>query len=243
MKKNLYSLEIILALFFFLLNSTLGYDHWTFVTDETFTMETKYENVKWLLFFTHEKCTKCTPVYELLNSIMKKYIDKRIGFIYIDTLKCPWISNRFNVSYVPKIILFEEDLMYIFHSNINEKNIINFIDKKKPIETALPKPKGAKLKFIYRTYGSLLSHKINNSMQYILDKLHIPLKWNKYYTIFFAIIFLIILIMLYIFIMIFCCRLITGICCCRLCIRKKKNKIKGEILIEKKDESIKEKIE
>ena len=130
------------------------------MTDETFTMETKYENVKWLLFFTHEKCTKCTPVYELLNSIMKKYIDKRIGFIYIDTLKCPWISNRFNVSYVPKIILLEEDLMYIFHSNINEKNIINFIDKKKPIETALPEPKGAKLKFIYTTYGSLLSHKI-----------------------------------------------------------------------------------
>ena len=189
MNKNLYSLEIILALFFFLLNSTLGYDHWTFVTDETFTMETKYENVKWLLFFTHEKCTKCTPVYELLNSIMKKYIDKRIGFIYIDTLKCPWISNRFNVSYVPKIILLEEDLMYIFHSNINEKNIINFIDKKKPIETALPEPKGAKLKFIYTTYGSLLSHKINNSMQYILDKLHIPLKWNKYFSIFFGCIF------------------------------------------------------
>ena len=222
MNKNLYSLEIIFALFFFLLNSTFGYDHWTFVTDETFTMETKYENVKWLLFFTHEKCTKCTPVYELLNSIMKKYIDKRIGFIYIDTLKCPWISNRFNVSYVPKIILLEEDLMYIFHSNINEKNIINFIDKKKPIETALPEPKGAKLKFIYTTYGSLLSHKINNSMQYILDKLHIPLKWNKYFSIFFGCIFLIIFIIFLIFIFIFCCRVINGICCCRLCKRNKK---------------------
>ena len=243
MNKNLYSLEIILALFFFLLNSTLGYDHWTFVTDETFTMETKYENVKWLLFFTHPNCKKCTPVYDLLNKTMKNYFNKRIGFVYIDTIKCPWISNRFNVTYVPKIILLEDNLMHIFHSNYNEKNIMNFINKKKPIETALPKPKGAKLKFIYKTYGRILLNKINVSMQFILDKLHIPLKWNKYFTIFFAIIFLIILITIFIFIMIFCCRLFVGICCCRLCIRKKKNEIKGQIILEKKDEKIKEKIE
>ena len=233
--------NIFLLIFLFL--PIITYDHWTQVTDETFNWETSYNNVKWLLFFTHPHCKKCTPVYDLLNKTMKNYFDKRIGFIYIDTIKCPWISNRFNVSYVPKIILLEENQMYIFHSNYNEKNIMNFIDKKKPIESALSKPKGAKVKFIIKTFGRALLNKINISMQYILDKLHIPLKWNKYYTIFFAIIFLIILIMLYIFIMIFCCRLITGICCCRLCIRKKKNKIKGEILIEKKDESIKEKIE
>ena len=233
--------NIFLLIFLFL--PIITYDHWTQVTDETFNWETSYDNVKWLLFFTHPNCKKCTPVYDLLNKTMKNYFDKRIGFIYIDTIKCPWISNRFNVTYVPKIILLEENQMYIFHSNYNEKNIMNFIDKKKPIESAFSKPKGAKVKFIIKTFGRALLNKINISMQYILDKLHIPLKWNKYYTIFFAIIFLIILIMLYIFIMIFCCRLITGICCCRLCIRKKKNKIKGEILIEKKDESIKEKIE
>jgi len=233
--------NIFLLIFLFL--PIITYDHWTQVTDETFNWETSYDNVKWLLFFTHPNCKKCTPVHVLLNKTMKNYFDKRIGFIYIDTIKCPWISNRFNVTYVPKIILLEENQMYIFHSNYNEKNIMNFIDKKKPIESALSKPKGAKVKFIIKTFGRALLNKINISMQYILDKLHIPLKWNKYYTIFFAIIFLIILIMLYIFIMIFCCRLITGICCCRLCIRKKKNKIKGEILIEKKDESIKEKIE
>ena len=233
MKKNLLK-----SIFFILLiYPIISYDHWTQVTDETFNLETNYDNVKWLLFFTHEKCQKCIPVLKLLNSTMKKYIDKKVGFIYIDTYKCPWISNRFNVSYVPKIILLEDNYMYNFHSNFNEKNIINFIDKKKPIETALPKPKGAKLKFIYMTYGKLLSHKINNSMQFILDKLHIPLKWNKYYSIFFGIIFLIIFIILIIFSIIFCCRVITGICCCRLCIRNKKENKMEQI------SKIKEKIE
>ena len=233
--------NIFLLIFLFL--PIITYDHWTQVTDETFNWETSYDNVNWLLFFTHPNCKKCTPVYDLLNKTMKNYFNKRIGFVYIDTIKCPWISNRFNVTYVPKIILLEDNLMHIFHSNYNEKNIMNFINKKKPIETALPKPKGAKLKFIYKTYGRILLNKINISMQFILDKLHIPLKWNKYFTIFFAIIFLIILITIFIFIMIFCCRLFVGICCCRLCIRKKKNEIKGQLILEKKDEKIKEKIE
>ena len=233
--------NIFLLIFLFL--PIITYDHWTQVTDETFNWETSYDNVNWLLFFTHTNCKKCTPVYDLLNKTMKNYFNKRIGFVYIDTIKCPWISNRFNVTYVPKIILLEDNLMYIFHSNYNEKNIMNFIDKKKPIESALPKPKGAKLKFIYKTYGRILLNKINVSMQFILDKLHIPLKWNKYFTIFFVIIFLIILITIFIFIMIFCCRLFVGICCCRLCIRKKKNEIKGQLMLEKKDEKIKEKVE
>jgi thiol-disulfide isomerase/thioredoxin len=239
----MYNLLKNIFLLIFLFLPIITYDHWTQVTDETFNWETSYDNVNWLLFFTHPNCKKCTPVYDLLNKTMKNYFNKRIGFVYIDTIKCPWISNRFNVTYVPKIILLEDNLMYIFHSNYNEKNIMNFIDKKKPIESALPKPKGAKLKFIYKTYGRILLNKINVSMQFILDKLHIPLKWNKYFTIFFVIIFLIILITIFIFIMIFCCRLFIGICCCRLCIRKKKNEIKGQIILEKKDENIKEKIE
>ena len=239
----MYNLLKNIFLLIFLFLPIITYDHWTQVTDETFNWETSYDNVKWLLFFTHLNCKKCTPVYDLLNKTMKNYFNKRIGFVYIDTIKCPWISNRFNVTYVPKIILLEDNLMHIFHSNYNEKNIMNFINKKKPIETALPKPKGAKLKFIYKTYGRILLNKINVSMQFILDKLHIPLKWNKYFTIFFAIIFLIILITIFIFIMIFCCRLFVGICCCRLCIRKKKNEIKGQLMLEKKDEKIKEKIE
>ena len=239
----MYNLLKNIFLLIFLFLPIITYDHWTQVTDETFNWETSYDNVNWLLFFTHPNCKKCTPVYDLLNKTMKNYFNKRIGFVYIDTIKCPWISNRFNVTYVPKIILLEDNLMHIFHSNYNEKNIMNFINKKKPIETALPKPKGAKLKFIYKTYGRILLNKINISMQFILDKLHIPLKWNKYFTIFFAIIFLIILITIFIFIMIFCCRLFVGICCCRLCIRKKKNEIKGQIILEKKDEKIKEKIE
>ena len=239
----MYNLLKNIFLLIFLFLPIITYDHWTQVTDETFNWETSYDNVNWLLFFTHPNCKKCTPVYDLLNKTMKNYFNKRIGFVYIDTIKCPWISNRFNVTYVPKIILLEDNLMYIFHSNYNEKNIMNFINKKKPIGTALPKPKGAKLKFIYKTYGRILLNKINVSMQFILDKLHIPLKWNKYFTIFFAIIFFIILIIIFIFIMIFCCRLFVGICCCRLCIRKKKNEIKGQIILEKKDENIKEKIE
>ena len=213
-----------------------AYEHWTNVTDETFNWETSYNDVKWLLFFHKNDCNKCNEVYSLLNSVMKKYTDKKVGFVLIDSLKCPWLVNRFNVTYLPKIILLENDIMYNFHSHYNEKNIINFIDKKKKSELGLPKPKGAKIKNIYKIYGSILSHKINNSMQYILDKLHIPLKWNKYYTIFFAIIFIIIFILLFIFSILLCCKVINDICCCRLCRRKKIKKVE-------KKEKIKEKIE
>ena len=168
---------------FFLIIPIISYDHWTQVTDETFNWETNYNNVKWLLFFTHSNCKKCIPIYDLLNNFM-----------------------------------------YNFYSNYTEKNIMNFIDKKKPVSSALPIPKGAKLKYIYKTYGTLLSHKINFSMQYYLDKFNIPIRWNKYFTIFFAFIFLILLIIFFIFIIVFCCRLFTAICCCGLCLRKKRAK-------------------
>ena len=226
----------LLVLFF---SPILSYDHWTTVTDETFNWETTYDDVKWLLFFYKKDSNICNEVYNLLNSVMKKFIDKKVGFVLIDSIKCPWLVNRFNVSYLPKIILLEEDLMYNFHSRYNEENIINFINKKKPIETALKKPTGAGIKFIYKTYGRLLSHKINNSMQYILDKLHIPLKWNKYYTIFFVIIFLIIFILLSFFSLILFCKIINDICCCRLC-RRKKGKFDKKLIIKEKE---KEKID
>lgn len=219
-----------------ILSQVYTYDHWTNVTDETFNWETSsYDNVKWLLFFNKIDCVKCNEVYNLLNKVMKKFIDQKVGFVLIDSIKCPWLVNRFNVTYLPKIILLEKDLMYIYHSTFTENNIINFINKKKPIETALPKPKGAKIKYIYKTYGRLLSHKINNSMQFILDKLHIPLKWNKYYTIFFFIIFFIIFICLSIFTLLLFCKVFNGICCCHLC-RRRKTK-------ERKIETIKEKLE
>ena len=242
MNKTLKNIFILIFLFM----PIISYDHWTQVTDETFNWETTYDNVNWLLFFTNSNCKKCIPVYDLLNKTMKKYSNKQIGFVYIDTIRCPWISNRFNVSCVPKIILLEGNFMFNFHSVFNEKNIMNFIDKKKPLKSALIKPKGAKIKFIYKNYGKILLNKINISMQFYLDKLHLPLKWNKYYTFFFSIIFLIILIIFFIFIMIFCCKLCTGIFCCRLCIRTKKKKINEEIEINdnnKEVKDIKEKIE
>ena len=124
--------------------------------------------------------------------------------------------------------------MYNFHSRYNEENIINFINKKKPIESALKKPAGAGINYIYKNYGRLLSHKKNNSMQYILDKLHIPLKWNKYYTIFFSLIFLIIFILLLFFSLILFFKIINNICCCRLC-RRKKEKIDKKFVKKEKE--------
>ena len=227
-----------ISILFLFLSPILTYDHWTIVTDETFNCETTYDGVKWLLFFCKNDSNICNEVYNLLNSVMKKFIDEKVGFVLIDAIKCPWLVNRFNVSYLPKIILLEEDLMYNYHSRYNEENIMNFINKKKPIESALKKPAGVGIKYIYKTYGRLLSHKINNSMQYILDKLHIPLKWNKYYTIFFVIIFLIIFILLSFFSLILFCKIINDICCCRLCRRKKGNFDKKLIIKEKEKEKI-----
>ena len=145
-----------ILLLILIINPIYTYDHWTNVTDETFNWETSYDNIKWLLFFHKKDCNKCNEVYSLLNSVMKKYIDKNVGFVLIDSIKCPWLVNRFNVSYLPKIILLENNNMYNFHSNYNEKNIINFIDKKKPFELSLPKPSGAKIKNIYKIYFTIL---------------------------------------------------------------------------------------
>ena len=229
--KTKYILLLILIIY-----PIIAYEHWTHVTDETFNWETSYDDVKWLLFFHKNDCNKCNEVYSLLNSVMQKYIDKKVGFVLIDSIKCPWLVNRFNITYLPKIILLENNVMYNFYSDYNEKNIINFIDKKKKSGLSLPKPTGAKIKNIYKIYCSILSHKINNSMQYILDKLHIPLKWNKYYTIFFAIIFIIIFILLFIFSILLFCKVINDICCCRLCRSKKIKKVEKKIIIKEKIE-------
>ena len=231
-----------------IITEIIAYDHWTNVTDETFNWETNYPNVKWLLFFQKENCQKCSEVSILLQSIMKKYFNKRVGFVLIDAVKCPWLVNRFNVTYLPKIILLEDDLMYNYHSRYTEKNIMNFIDKKKQVGTGLPKPSGAQIKYIYKTYGRLLSHKINDSMQYILNKMHLPFKWNKYCTIILVIIILIIFLILSIFTLLFFCKIFNAIICCRLCRSKKTIKSKDKI-IEKikpkteKDNKTKEKVE
>ena len=227
LNKFIKPIFLLIAIF----SRTFAYDHWTNVTDETFNWETSYNNVKWLLFFYKNDCNICNEVRNLLNSVMPKYFDKKVGFVQIDSIKCPWLVNRFNVTYLPKIILIENNLMYIYHSSYNERNIINFIDKKKPIDLALTKPSGAKIKYIYKTYGALLSHKINNSIQFILNKLHIPLKWNKYFTLFFALIFLFTFIILFIFSIILFLKIFNSIICCRLC-RSKKLKIKEKEKIE-----------
>jgi hypothetical protein len=229
---NYYILKRLITIIAIILPHIYSYDHWINVTDETFEWETSYDDIKWLLFFDKNDCKNCKIVYNIINSILHKFIDKKVGFILIDSLKCPWLVNRFNVSYLPKIILLENKLMYDYHSNYNEKNIINFINKKKQKEISSPIPSGAKIKNIYTKYGTILSHKINNSMQYYLDKFHIPLKWNKYYTITFVIILIMILIFLWIFILILFCRIIKEICFCGLCRRKKitnKKKLKEKI--------------
>ena len=77
----------------------LGYDHWTNVTDETFNWETSYDNVKWLLFFYKNDCNKCKEVRNFLNSVMTNYIDKKVGFIQIDSIKCPWLVSKIIIHY------------------------------------------------------------------------------------------------------------------------------------------------
>ena len=229
---NYYILKRLFAIITITLPYILAYDHWTNVTDETFEWETSYDDIKWLLFFNKNDCQKCKMVYNIINSILQKFIDEKVGFILIDSLKCPWLVNRFNVSYLPKIILLENKLMYNYHSNYNEKNIIDFINKKKQKEISLPIPSAAKIKYIYIKYGTILSHKINNSMQYYLDKFHIPLKWNKYYTMTLVVILIMIFIFLWIFILILFVRIIKEICFCGLCRRKKiasNKKIKEKI--------------
>ena len=71
----------ILVLFFSLI---LTYDHWTIVADETFNWETTYDGVKWLLFFYRKDSNICNEIYNLLNSVMKKFIDEKVGFVLID---------------------------------------------------------------------------------------------------------------------------------------------------------------
>ena len=182
---NIFLLKYSILFFIFLFSSVLSYEHWTMVTDETFNLETSYDDVKWLLFFYKKDCQKCDQLYSLLNTTMQEYINKKVGFVFIDSINCPWLINRFNVTYVPKIILLEKDWMYNYHSHYTKQNIMNFIDKKKFPDSAIPKPSGAKLKYIYKTFLTLVSQKINSSMQYYLDKFRIPIHWNKYYSLFF----------------------------------------------------------
>ena len=53
--------NIFLLIFLFL--PIITYDHWTQVTDETFNWETSYDNVNWLLFFTHPNCKKYSKIF------------------------------------------------------------------------------------------------------------------------------------------------------------------------------------
>ena len=91
---------IYLVVLFF--SPVLSYEHWTIVTDEAFNWETTYDGIKWLFFFYKKDSKICNEVYNLLNSVMKKFIDTKVGFVLIDSIKCPWLVNRFNASYLQK---------------------------------------------------------------------------------------------------------------------------------------------
>ena len=208
---------LIFLLSLLLFSNVSSYDHWTHVSDSSFNWETSDTETKWLLFFYKENATLSDTVYSLLNSLLPKYMDKPVGFCLIDSKKNPWLVQRFNVTYLPKILLLENNVMYNFHSHYNEKNIMNFIDKKKPIEYGSPIPKGANLKKIYGLYGPILSHKINSIMQRVINKLHLPITWNKYYTFVMIIIVGILLFIIWLLLFIIYCKILYAICCCGLC--------------------------
>lgn len=234
---------LILNVSIILISHINSYEHWTNVTDTSFDYETSDKETKWFLFFYKENCKICNEVYSMINSIMKLYIDKPVGFCSIDSLNNPWLNLRFNVTYLPKILLLENNLMYKFHSSYNEKNLVNFIDKKKPLEYSFTIPKGAKIRYVLSLYIPIVSHKINLTMQLILNKFHIPLTWNKYYTLFFLFIFSVLLSFILIKLIVLYFKILYAFFCCGLCQRKKYRLSKSEDIDKRKNKkSINEKI-
>ena len=77
------------------------------ITDQDFDREVLKCELPVLTCFTTRWCHSCYPTCLSADQLAKKY-DGRVKFVKVDKEENPEVSNRYNVSAVPTILIFRD---------------------------------------------------------------------------------------------------------------------------------------
>lgn len=137
---------------------------------------------KWFIIFFTGNCPYCYHCVKLLNDkIIDHYGDNskvKFGVVNLDHQKNVWLGVRFNITRVPFIIFIENNRMYHFTQQFDERVVYNFIDEEKNFEDSVSVPEEVNYLTKMRLIYSEFAERCRIKMQSILDKYGINFKWN-----------------------------------------------------------------
>ena len=151
------------------------------------------DNIKYLVVFYIDSCPYCKRSLKIINKeVIKNYENKEnIFFGKVNCNHNTYLSIQFNITYIPYIVLFEKNKMFVYKGHLDKNNFIQFIDSEKYAEDGLNIPENlSNVQYFLRMFNEF-SEYIKYKLQPYLDKRGIKIKWNKNYTIFMIFLFLV----------------------------------------------------
>lgn len=213
------------------------------LTDTNFDKEiaTLSENgVKWFLIFYVDTCGYCKKAIETLKEeIIPKYEDNdKIRFGGVNCNTNIWLSIRFNITYIPYMVLLENNKMYEFKNHLSPESFEKFVNEEKTIEDALEIPLHSTYFFLFKTIAKESYFVLKENIQQFMKRHGYNIQISNYVMV--GIIFSSVIMLVLIESMILRC--LCGGCRTKKNIVKKedKKKVEMENLKDSKNEGKKE---
>lgn len=145
------------------------------------------KNIKWFIIFFTANCPYCHHCVKLLNDKIIDHYESssniKFGVVNLDHQQNVWLGVRFNITRIPYIIFIENNLMYQFNQQFDERVVYKFIDEEKNFEDSSPVPEETtvikKASLIYEE----LTERVRIFFQEKFDKYGIKIRWNNGMTI------------------------------------------------------------
>ena len=161
------------------------YDKLVNLTDHTFDNEISTlskEDTKWFVIFYVDTCNYCKNALETLKEdVIPLYENNdNVRFGAINANQNVWMSIRFNITYIPYMIMIEKGKMYEFKSHFSPDSFEQFINEEKNAEDAKPIPEKNTYFFMLKTVMRESFIMIKMNLESFLKKHGYDVKINDY---------------------------------------------------------------
>ena len=194
-----------IVLFLFILNLFLSKNY--SLDDRNFdNMIKNYPNTTWVILFHNENCTQCPETFKIFEKIKDKTKELiHLKFSQINCLINLYSCIRFNITYLPSILLLENDYYYQDGNYLTDNSFLSFINEDKDLIQGKSIPPALGYIHIFFQSMSEIIGIFNKEIQrLILRVLGFKFQWENYHSIL-MILSLIITISAFEFFILLCC--------------------------------------
>lgn len=183
----MFSKCFLFSILFLSIYCTLTFDNIFVLNDSTLqktVFDPKENETEWILIFYAEGIE--TFISNLKRTVGLYYEPKGNHFKFGD-IDCSldenyFLTHRFNITTIPYIVLITEGRMYEYNGKMDPERVLDFIDSQKSINESLPIPPELSLWREIKIRLNLFLLQFGVSVQNLLDRKNINLKWNIKYT-------------------------------------------------------------